>query len=267
MTVAPRSALYLPASNARAIDKVRGLDCDMVILDLEDSVKDEDKPAARVAAVEAMRQGFPGKMTAIRVNAVDSPFHGDDLAAVAGAACDLFVLPKVEDSSDAASVAHRLGRPLYAMIETPRAVFRVAEIASEPAVVGLIMGNNDLAHDLHLPDDPARTGLQYAMQKTVMAARMAGIAVLDGVFNKLKDEAGLAAECVQGRLLGFDGKTVIHPNQIGPVLAAFGPSADEIAEAEAMIAVATGGAERYHDRMIETMHVDSARRLLARARR
>lgn len=266
MIVAPRSALYLPASNARAIEKVRGLACDMVILDLEDSVKDEDKPAARAGAVAAMQAGFPGKITAIRVNAVDSRFHADDLAAVAGAACDLFVLPKVEDAADAARVAHQLGRPVYAMIETPLGVRRAYEIAAEPAVVGLIMGNNDLAHVLHLPDDPARTGLQYAMQVAVMAARMAGITVLDGVFNKLKDEAGLAAECAQGYLLGFDGKTLIHPNQIDTANAAFGPDSQAIAEAQALIAAATGGAERYQDRMIETMHVDSARRLLARAR-
>jgi len=129
-----------------------GLACDMVILDLEDSVKDEDKPAARAGAVAAMQAGFPGKITAIRVNAVDSRFHADDLAAVAGAACDLFVLPKVEDAADAARVAHQLGRPVYAMIETPLGVRRAYEIAAEPAVVGLIMGNNDLAHVLH----PAR---------------------------------------------------------------------------------------------------------------
>lgn len=267
MIVAPRSALYLPASNGRAIEKARGLDCDMLILDLEDSVKDEDKPAARAAAVATMIDGFPGKIGSIRINAADSPFHAADLDAVAGAPCDLFVLPKVEDSADAARVAHRLGRPVYAMIETPIGVHRAVEIAAEPAVIGLIVGTNDLAHELHLPDDPGRTGLLYALQAIVLAARMAGVAVLDGVFNKLKDEAGFAAECAQGHLLGFDGKTLIHPNQIAPAHVAFGPDDAAIAEAEALIAAATGGAERYQDRMIETMHVESARRLLARARR
>jgi citrate lyase subunit beta/citryl-CoA lyase len=266
MIIAPRSALFLPASNARAIEKARGLACDMVILDLEDAVKDDDKAAARAAAVVAMDAGFDGRIAAIRVNAMDSGFHAADVAAVTGAACDVVVVPKVEDAVAIGALAARLGKPVYAMIETPLGVHHAIDIAAQPGVAGLIAGTNDLANELNLPSDPARTGLVLALQTMVLAARLAGIAALDGVFNRLKDESGLIAECAQGRLFGFDGKTLIHPNQIAPANAGFGPSADEVAEAHALIAAATGGAERFQDRMIESMHVESARRVLARAR-
>lgn len=263
--LAPRTALFLPASNPRAIEKARGLDADMVILDLEDAVRAEDKAAARIAAVAAVADGFGSRLSAIRLNAIDSPEHDADVAAVAGSSCDFAVLPKVESAADAARVAHALGKPLLTMIETPHGVLAAAEIAAAPGVAGLIAGVNDLRATLGVP--AGREGLSLALQTIVLAARAAGIWALDGVFNALDDPEGLAAESHHGRALGFDGKSVIHPNQIAIAAEAFGPTPEELAEARALIEAATGGAERFRNRMIETMHVDQARVLLARAER
>lgn len=261
----PRSALYLPASNARAIEKARGLPADMVILDLEDAVKPEDKEAARKAAFEAVNEGFAGKISAIRINGPETRWHRDDLEAVSASSCDVFVLPKVEDAGGASTIAKSVGKPLLTMIETPLGVLRVAEIASTPGVAGLIAGTNDLANTLHLPGANDRKGLRLSLQLIVLAARAVGIWALDGVFNDLADLDGLATECADGRALGFDGKTLIHPNQIEIANSAFLPSTVELEDARALVAAASGGAERFRDRMIETMHVEMAKRLLARA--
>lgn len=263
--LAPRTALFLPASNPRAIEKARGLDADMVILDLEDAVKPEDKGAARTAAVAAAAEGFGHRLCAIRLNALDSGEHAADVIAVAGSLCDFAVLPKTESAADAAQVAEALGKPLLAMIETPLGVLAAADIAAAPCVAGLIAGTNDLAATLKLPPSSGRESLSLTLQMIVLAARASEVWALDGVFNALDDADGLERESRAGRAMGFDGKTLIHPNQIAIAARSFGPSADEIAEARALIAAATGGAERYGDRMIETMHVDQARLLLARA--
>jgi citrate lyase subunit beta/citryl-CoA lyase len=261
----PRSALYLPASNARAIEKARELPADLVILDLEDAVKPDDKAAARKAAFEAVNEGFPGKPSAIRINGPETRWHGDDLEAVSASSCNLFVLPKVEDGRVASAIAKSVGKPLLTMIETPRGVLRVTEIASADGVAGLIAGTNDLANTLHLPGTNDRPGLGLSLQLIVLAARAAGIWALDGVFNDLADPDGLVAQCAEGRALGFDGKTLIHPNQIKIANHAFSPGAAELEDARALVAAASGGAERFRDRMIETMHVEMAKRLLARA--
>lgn len=260
-----RSLLFLPASNARAVEKARAIDCDAVILDLEDAVPDADKPKARGALKDAFAQGFGRRIGAVRINAVDSPFHADDLAALEGVAADLVVLPKVEEGGSASTVHRSTGKPVIAMIENPIGVFNAREIAAAEGVAGLFMGVNDLRHDLRIPADADRTGLMLAMQSVILAARVAGKAVFDGVFNRLDDDSGLRAECLEGRALGFDGKTLIHPNQIAAANAIFGPSAAEIEEARALIRAATGGAERYQGRMIEAMHVAQARALLERA--
>lgn len=265
--LAPRTALFLPASNPRAIAKARGLDADMVILDLEDAVRADAKGDARSAAVEAAAEGFGDRLCAIRINAADSGEHAPDLDAVAGSACDFVVLPKVETAQEAAAVAQSTGKPLLAMIETPAGVLAVAEIAAVPCVAGLLAGVNDLRATLGIPSDGGREGLGLALQTIVLAARARAIWALDGVFNALDDAEGLAAECRHGRLLGFDGKSLIHPNQIAIAAAAFGASETELAEAQALIVAATGGAERFGDRMIEAMHVEQARTLLARSRR
>lgn len=260
----PRSALYLPASNERAIAKARTLDCDMVILDLEDAVKPENKALARDQAVAAMAEGFGERLTAIRLNGVGSEWHAADIAAVGRSAARYFVLPKVENAADFAAVATAIGKPGIAMIESPRAILDVAAIAAAPGLVGLIIGTNDLAADLRLPPHSARDAMSLSLQLLVLAARAHGLWALDGVFNALEDIDALAAECAQGRALGFDGKTLIHPNQVESANCAFAASPAEIDEARALIAAARGGAERFRDRMIETLHVDAARRLLAR---
>ncbi|MDQ4419732.1 CoA ester lyase [Sphingobium sp. DEHP117] len=260
-----RSLLFLPASNVRAIDKARGLPCDMVILDLEDAVAEENKPAARAALAPALGQGFGGRLVAVRVNAVDSPHHSADIAALAGLTPGFVVLPKVEAAAQAAQVHRATGRPVIAMIESPRGVVEAQAIAAEVGVAALFMGNNDLRHDLRIPLDADRSGLMLGLQSVILAARLSDKAVFDGVYNKLDDAPGFTAECHEGRALGFDGKTLIHPNQIEPANTIFGPSERELADARALIAAHTGGAERHQGAMIEDMHVAQARSLLERA--
>jgi citrate lyase subunit beta/citryl-CoA lyase len=264
--LAPRTALFLPASNPRAILKARGLHADMVILDLEDAVRADAKAEARIAAVAAAKEGFGASLSAIRINTLDSLEHSADVTAVTLSECDFAVLPKAETPADAARVAAALGKPLLVMIETPRGVLAAAEIAATPGVAGLIAGTNDLRATLGIPPGAGREGLALALQAIVIAARAAGIWAVDGVFNALDDAEGLAAECRHGRALGFDGKSLIHPNQIAIATEAFGPTSDELAEARALIDAASGGAERFRDRMIEAMHVDQARALIARVR-
>jgi (3S)-malyl-CoA thioesterase len=260
----PRSALYLPASNPRAIEKAKGLDADLIMLDLEDAVKPGMKDEARAAAVEAAKDGFPGKLCAIRINAKGTAPHTADIIAVRGSACDLVIYPKVETADEAAEIAAKTGKPLLAMIETPKGVFAAKEIAAAEDVAGLIAGVNDLANDLHIPPGSGRSGLALSLQMIVLAARGAGVWALDGVYNALDDVAGLEAECAEGRRFGFDGKTLIHPNQIEAANRIWSPSEAEVEEAKALIAASSGGAERFRDRMIETMHVEMAMRLLAR---
>lgn len=262
----PRTALFLPASNARAIEKARGLGAEMIVLDLEDSVREDDKLRARDAAVAAAAEGFGDRLVAIRVNGADHEGHDADVAAVAGSAADFLVVPKVETPDLAARIA-AAGKPVLAMIETPAGVLAAHAIAAVPGIAGLIAGVNDLRATLGVPADSGRAGIGHALQAIVLAARAAGGWVLDGVYNALEDEAGLADDCAAGRLLGFDGKTLIHPGQIAVAARTFGPSEAEIAEAQALVAAATGGAERFAGRMIEAMHVDQARALLARAGR
>ena len=259
-----RSALFLPASNPRAIEKARGLDCDMIILDLEDSVPDAEKCTARAAAIEAANGDWGGRPLAVRLNGPGA-WHDADLAALAEAkGVDLVVVPKVETPEYAEALAGRLAKPLLAMIETPAGVYAAREVAGVRSVVGLLAGSNDLAASLRLPG--GREGLALALQSIVLAARAAGVVAFDGVFNRLDDPAGLEADCEAGRRLGFDGKCLIHPNQIEAANRIFGPSPGELEDARALIEAATGGAERFRGRMIEAMHVDAARRLIERAR-
>lgn len=260
----PRSALYLPASNARAIEKARGLACDLVILDLEDAVATGMKDEARAGAVEAARQGM-GKPVAIRINGPESQCHAADILAVRNSACDFVVLPKVQSPGEAEDAAQKLGKLVLPMIETPRAVINAPAISAVMDVVGLIAGTNDLTKELRLPPDAGRGGLALSLQAIVLAARCCDRWVLDGVFNDLADATALEAECREGRALGFDGKTLIHPNQIETANRAFSPSKAEIEDARALIEAASGGAERFRDRMIETLHVEAAKALLVRA--
>lgn len=237
----------------------------MIILDLEDAVPEGLKDEAREAAVAACEAGFAGKLTAIRVNGADTRWHIADLAAVLRSDCDFVVLPKVETVAVAEEVAEKAGKPLLAMIETPRGVLAAPAIADGFEVAGLIAGTNDLANALGIPAKAGRAGLSMALQTIVMAARAAEIWAFDGVFNDLGNVEALEVECREGRAFGFDGKTLIHPNQIDAANRNWSPSQAEIDDARALIAAASGGAQRFRDRMIETMHVEMATRLLTRA--
>lgn len=259
-----RSLLFLPASNPRAVEKARTLAADMVILDLEDAVREKDKEAARDAAVNAARTGFGERLAAIRINAVGSPHHGADMLAARHARVPYVILPKAETPRDVHDTLSVCERPVIAMVETPRAVLGVGELAAVCA--GLIVGTNDLSATLGIPAGGGRRGLVLALQRTLLAARAAGIPAFDGVYNRLEDEAGLAAEAEEGRCYGFDGKSVIHPGQLDTVNRIFSPSEAELAAAAALVEASTGGAQRHDGRMIEELHVAQARRLLARVR-
>ena len=260
-----RSLLFLPASNPRAIEKAPELDADMIVLDLEDAVKEEEKAQAREAVIGAIAQGFGGRPVAVRINPTGSPHYGEDVVCVRRCAANYVVLAKTESSKQAADAGWLTTKPILAMIETPRAVLDAAAIA--PATRGLIAGTNDLAASLGVPAGSGRRGLVYALQRIVLAARAAAVPAFDGVYNRLEADEGLTAECEEGRCFGFDGKSVIHPSQIDTVNRAFSPTEEEVEAAQRLIAVATGGAERHDGRMIEAMHVDQARSVIAKSRR
>jgi len=259
-----RSILFLPASNSRAIEKARTLAADMVVLDLEDAVREEDKAMAREAAVAATHQGFGDSLVAIRVNPGGSAHYGEDVVAVRRSAADFVVLAKAESGKQVTDSGWLMQKPLLAMVETPSAVIDAAAIA--PAAKALIAGTNDLSAALGLSAAAGRGGLVYALQRIVLAARAAGIPAFDGVYNKLEADEGLVAECQEGRAWGFDGKSTIHPSQIETVNRIFSPSQAELEAARRLLESASGGAERHEGRMIEAMHVQQARALIAKAR-
>ena len=256
-----RSALYVPGSNARALEKARGLDADMLIIDLEDAVPEDAKDAARRAAAAYVAAGAGGKILAIRANGMDSVHHAGDVAALKGCAADLVVLPKVEGPALA-----DFGLPLLAMIETPAGLYAAPDIAAHPSVAGLIAGVNDIAAETGIKPGPSREGLELSLQMIVLAASAAGKPRFDGVCNRLDDMAGFDAECRQGFTYGFTGKTLIHPNQIAIANQAFGPDAAAIGEAAELIAASRGGAQRFKGRMIESMHVEQAKLTIERSR-
>lgn len=267
-----RSVLYLPASNSRAVAKARTLPCDVAVLDLEDAVAPEMKADARAAAVAAAHEGGFGPRLGVRINGLDTPWGADDLAALRDAPFDLIVAPKVESATmvHALSMALRPGVDLWAMIETPRALVDLGEIAgADGALKGLMPGVNDLAKDLKTGPAPDREPLKPWLAAIVAHARANGLTVIDGVFNRIKDEAGFDAECAQGRLYGFDGKSLIHPSQIEGANAAFGPSPDEVEWAR-KVAVAFAAPEaaglgviRVEGEMVERLHLEQAQALLA----
>ena len=261
---AVRSVLFLPASNQRAIAKARESGADLVVLDLEDAVKVEDKAAAREAAVESVAGEWPMPV-AIRVNGVGTKWHSLDLDAVARSGAQLAVVPRASSAHLVEDFAKAVDKPVLAMIETAAGVLAAAGIAQVCA--GLIAGTNDLRADLHLPLDTPRDAISASLQLIVLAARAAGVAAFDGVFNGLDDTEGFVSEARDGRRLGFDGKSLIHPNQIAPSHEAFAPTDGEVERARALVEAFQGGAERFGNEMIERMHVDAAQRVLGRARR
>jgi len=274
-----RSLLYMPASNARAIQKARELACDGVILDLEDSVAPEAKPEARAAAMAAVAAGFGGREVVVRCNGLDTEWGAADVQAIARAAPDVMLAPKVSSPAEAHAYDRALaGAPertrLWIMVETARAVAGIEEIVQAAAatrLAGLVIGPNDLALDLRLKPGHARAALRPVLSRVIVAARAHGLLAFGGAFNAMDDEAGLAAECAEEAGWGFDGKTLIHPRQIGIANAAFSPSPEEIAWARAVVAAfsvpeaAGKGAIRLDGRMIERLHLKAAERLLAMA--
>ena len=275
-----RSALYLPASNARAIEKARGLPCDAVILDLEDAVAPEAKAAARDAAVAAFAQGgFGGRLTVLRVNALDTQWGAADLVAAATLDIDAVLVPKVDGPDDvwrydAALAEAGSGVALWVMIETCLAVGRlqaIADCAGATRLAGFVLGTNDLALEMRARPAPDRAGMLPILTLALAAARSRGLIALDGVCNDFSDLDRFAAEAEQGRALGFDGKTLIHPAQIDACNAAFSPSAEEVAKARSISAAfalpenAGKGAIRLDGGMVERLHLREAERVLAMA--
>lgn len=272
-----RSVLFLPASNPRAVAKAGTLDADVIVLDLEDSVAPEAKAAARAAAVAAAEQGFGRRELVIRVNALDTPWGRDDLLACAAAGVDAVLVPKVHGPDDVARYAEPLDGVtcLWAMIETCGAIARlpaIAERARTTPLAALVVGANDLASEMRARPGPDRAELMPLLAMTVCAARTHGLAVIDAVCNDYSDLERVASECRQGRRLGFDGKSLIHPAQIAAANAAFAPDADEVAQAEAIVQAFSGpdsagrGAIALGGRMVERLHLAEARRVLALAR-
>jgi citrate lyase subunit beta/citryl-CoA lyase len=275
-----RSALFLPASNPRAIDKARGLAADAVILDLEDAVAPEAKDAAREAAVAAVNAGgFRATTVVVRANALDTEWGAADLAALAASRADAVLVPKIATAGDvelyhAELAAARPAMRLWVMIETCRAIAelqRIADMAARTRLAAMVVGTNDLALELRARPAADRVGLVPYLALAVAAARASGIAVLDGVCNDFTDLDRFAAECAQGRALGFDGKSLIHPAQVEPCNAAFSPDGDEVARAKAIVAAfadpanAGRGAIRVEGRMVERLHLAEAERVLAMA--
>lgn len=271
-----RSALYMPAANVRAIEKARQLACDVVILDLEDAVAPDAKATARAMAVDAVRGGgFGPREVVIRVNGLDTPWGRDDLEAAAAARPDAVLAPKVSTADDVAAYGAALGGacPLWIMVETCRAILRLDELgAAAAAAAGAtawVIGTNDLAKEMRCRLDADRAPLLAALTLAVAAARAHGLTVLDGVFNDIDDEAGLARQCAQGAAFGFDGKTLIHPRQVEPANLAFTPAEDEVAWSRMVVRAfdepqnASKGVLRVEGRMVERLHLDEARRLIA----
>jgi citrate lyase subunit beta/citryl-CoA lyase len=268
-----RSVLFMPGSNGRALEKARGLDCDVVALDLEDAVAPQAKDTARdaVCALVAAK-AFGGREVAVRINSLSSPWGAADLEAVAKAGPDAIILPKVTRPDEIAAVRRGpeapLGIDIWAMIETPAAVLALPAIAGAGAAC-LILGSNDLTNEMRGLTMPGRENLWAVMSQIVLNVRAQGLAAIDGTYNDIADAAGLAASCAQGRAFGFDGKSLIHPGQIAAANQAFAPSPEEIAAARRIIAAFAAAPDKgvlaLDGRMVERLHEVEAARLLALA--
>jgi len=283
MNIRPRrSALYMPGANARALEKAKTLPCDAVILDLEDAVAPSAKEAARQQVMTAVTAGgFGTREVIVRINGLDTAWWLEDLDAAAKAGPDGLLVPKVSEPTDLLTIAGRLISmtaerkiKVWAMIETPRAIINAASIAAtardqETRLAGFVMGTNDLAKETGARLLPGRAPMVPWLATAVVAAHAYGIDILDGVYNDIADEEGFRRECDQGRDMGFDGKTLIHPNQIAPCNTAFSPSEAEITQARKIIAAfelpenRARGVVQLDGRMVERMHADMARRTVA----
>ncbi|QMU58271.1 MAG: CoA ester lyase [Boseongicola sp.] len=268
-----RSVLYIPGSNARALDKAHNLPCDAIIFDLEDAVAPDEKIAAREKlAAELAKGGYGHRQKLVRINALDTLWGQDDARAVASMDCDSVLLPKVDDPAQVDALSAILPDvPIWCMMETPRGVLNALSIADHKMVAGFILGTNDLAKDVGCETGGDRLAMMMALQTCLSAARAAGIACVDGVFNAFKDETGLNAECRQGRALGMDGKSLIHPAQIAATNQVFAPTADQIDISTRQIAAfdeatARGeGVAVVDGKIVENLHIETARVLLQKA--
>jgi citrate lyase subunit beta / citryl-CoA lyase len=273
-----RSVLYMPGANERALEKAKSLAADALILDLEDAVAPDAKVDARKRVCDAAASGEYGhREVTIRLNGLDTPWHREDLRAAATAGPAAVVVPKVNSAADVHAIERALedaGAPdataIWAMIETPVAMLRAEEIAAaSPRLTVLVLGTNDLVKELHAQHVPGRAPLLTALSLALLAARAAGKVILDGAYNDVKNLEGFEAECVQGRALGFDGKTLIHPGQIESCNRLFAPSAEDVATSRRIIEAFEAaqregrGVVTVDGRMIENLHVDEARRILA----
>jgi len=271
-----RSVLYMPSSNAKALEKAKTLPVDGVILDLEDAVAPDAKPAARDAAAAAVASGDYGRRElTIRVNGIGTEWHDDDIVAAAQAGPAGIVVPKVGSADEVhqlVAAMEKAGAPdhtrLWAMIETPVAILDALAIArSSERLAVLVMGTNDLVKELYAEHVPGRAPILPSLHTALLAARAAGIAILDGVYNDVRDTEGFLAECQQGREMGFDGKTLIHPGQVEGANAAFAPSDEAVEDARGILQAwedgRGSGVVTYQGRMVENLHVDSARRTLS----
>lgn len=267
-----RSVLYIPGSKPRALDKARGLPCDAIIFDLEDAVTTDEKETARETLATALSEGgYGSRFKVIRINGLDTEWGADDAAAAANMQADAILLPKVGDPADLEALADIVGNvPLWAMMETPGAMLNAPAIAAHRQLQALVMGTNDLAKDLQTRFRADRLPLMAGLGLCVLAAKAHDCAVIDGVYNAFKDNAGLKVECDQGRDMGFDGKTLIHPAQLDVANAAFSPSEVEADLARRQIAAfeeieATGqGVAVVDGRIVENLHVATARETLAK---
>jgi citrate lyase subunit beta / citryl-CoA lyase len=283
MTIRPRrSVLYMPGSNARAIEKARTLPADAVILDLEDSVAPDAKASARQQVVHAVKAGgFGAREVIVRVNGLDTPWHVDDVTAAAHAAPDAILVPKISTPQQLEALGQRLldmradlRTRIWAMIETPIAIFSILALAkeaddSESRLDAFVMGTNDLAKDTRARIVPGRGPMVPWLMQCIAAVRIYGVDIIDGVYNDLGNAEGFARECGEARDMGFDGKTLIHPNQIEACNAAFSPSADDVAQAQKIIAAfdlpenKNKGVVAIDGRMVERLHAEMARRTVA----
>ena len=280
-TIRPRrSVLYMPGSNARALEKAKTLAADGLIFDLEDAVAPDAKDEARSLVCAAVRQGGYGEREIIiRVNGLTTPWGRDDIMRAACSGAHALLLPKVEGAGyirEALSLMDVAGAPqsmaVWCMMETPLGILHAERIASaSPRIGALVMGTSDLTKDLGARHTPDRIAMATSLGICVLAARAFGVSILDGVFLDLRDDSGFEAACIQGRDMGFDGKTIIHPRQIEPANSVFGPTAEEVAWARRIIDAHTGASARgegvvvVDGKLIENLHVAEARRTLALA--
>jgi len=268
-----RSVLYIPGSKPRALDKARSLPVDAIIFDLEDAVSADEKENARDTLKAALAEGgYGARVKIVRINGLDTGWGADDARAVRDMDVDAVLLPKVGSAADLDALAEITGAlPLWAMMETPKGMLNAAEIAAHPRLAGMVMGTNDLAKELQTRFRPDRLPMMAGLGLCLLAAKAEGLVIVDGVYNAFKDDEGLAVECAQGRDMGFDGKTLIHPAQVAVTNAAFAPSEEEIDLARRQIAAfeeteASGqGVAVVDGKIVENLHVVTAREILAKA--